>query len=221
MHTGLRHGLPSAASVRTWRLSSNPPSFVVAQLVGAGRFGARAGSLTTDRTANSRAPRILPRPWRFELRLRPENLWVPGRARRLVHPVLPYENRDTQVPEQLRFCHSKFESATSTAAGGAELSTATGGRHSQRTPGRRGGQLVSAAQNDREPPTNSPEEPNFLSSKENAGKQTLEQLHERRKQVVRLHKKGIKTMPRAPRVAASGPAGMIPRHALYWARRWT
>jgi hypothetical protein len=30
--------------------------------------------------------------------------------------------------------------------------------------------------------------------KENARKQTLEQLHERRKQVVRLHKKGIKVM---------------------------
>lgn len=30
--------------------------------------------------------------------------------------------------------------------------------------------------------------------KENARKQTLEQLHERRKQVVRLHKKGIKIM---------------------------
>ena len=30
--------------------------------------------------------------------------------------------------------------------------------------------------------------------KESARKQTLEQLHERRKQVVRLHKKGIKIM---------------------------
>ena len=30
--------------------------------------------------------------------------------------------------------------------------------------------------------------------KENARKQTLEQLHERRKQVVRLHKRGIKIM---------------------------
>ena len=30
--------------------------------------------------------------------------------------------------------------------------------------------------------------------KENARKQTLEQLHERRKQVVRLYKKGIKVM---------------------------
>ena len=30
--------------------------------------------------------------------------------------------------------------------------------------------------------------------KENARKQTLEQLHERRKQVVRLHKKDIKIM---------------------------
>ena len=30
--------------------------------------------------------------------------------------------------------------------------------------------------------------------KENAAKQTLDQLHERRKQVVRLHKKGIKIM---------------------------
>ena len=30
--------------------------------------------------------------------------------------------------------------------------------------------------------------------KENARKQTLEQLHERRKQVIRLHKKGIKIM---------------------------
>ena len=33
-----------------------------------------------------------------------------------------------------------------------------------------------------------------LMEKENARKQTLEQLHERRKQVVRLHKKGIKIM---------------------------
>ena len=71
--------------------------------------------------------------------LRPETLWVPGWASRLVQPVLSYEKRDTQVPEQLRFCHSKFESATSTAAGGAELSTATGGRRSRLTPGRRGG----------------------------------------------------------------------------------
>ena len=30
--------------------------------------------------------------------------------------------------------------------------------------------------------------------KENAAKQTLDQLHERRKQVVMLHKKGIKIM---------------------------
>ena len=30
--------------------------------------------------------------------------------------------------------------------------------------------------------------------RENAAKQTLDQLHERRKQVVRLHKKGIKIM---------------------------
>ena len=30
--------------------------------------------------------------------------------------------------------------------------------------------------------------------KENARYQTLEQLHERRKQVIRLHKKGIKVM---------------------------
>jgi len=44
------------------------------------------------------------------------------------------------------------------------LSTATGGRRSRRTPGRRGGQLVLAGQNDRKPPTNRPEEPNFLSS---------------------------------------------------------
>ena len=34
----------------------------------------------------------------------------------------------------------------------------------------------------------------MLMEKENARKQTLEQLHERRKQVVRLHKKGIKIM---------------------------
>ena len=33
-----------------------------------------------------------------------------------------------------------------------------------------------------------------MMEKENARKQTLEQLHERRKQVVRLHKKGIKIM---------------------------
>ena len=30
--------------------------------------------------------------------------------------------------------------------------------------------------------------------RENARKQTLEQLHERRKQVVRLHQKGLKVM---------------------------
>ena len=34
----------------------------------------------------------------------------------------------------------------------------------------------------------------MVMEKENARKQTLEQLHERRKQVVRLHKKGIKIM---------------------------
>ena len=118
----------------------------------------------------SGCPRVLPGGglWEqksaFKFPLRPENLWVPGWARRLGQSVLPYENRDTQVPEQLRFCHSKFESATSTAADGAELSTATGGRRSRRTPGRRGGQLVSAGENDRKPPTNNPEEPNFLSS---------------------------------------------------------
>jgi DNA-directed RNA polymerase specialized sigma subunit len=33
-----------------------------------------------------------------------------------------------------------------------------------------------------------------LTEKENARKQTLEQLHERRKQVVRLYKKGVKIM---------------------------
>jgi superfamily II RNA helicase len=33
-----------------------------------------------------------------------------------------------------------------------------------------------------------------IMEKENAKKQTLEQLHERRKQVVRLHKKAIKIM---------------------------
>jgi hypothetical protein len=37
--------------------------------------------------------------------------------------------------------------------------------------------------------------PNLLCmEKEDARYQTLEQLHERRKQVVRLHKKGIKVM---------------------------
>ena len=39
--------------------------------------------------------------------------------------------------------------------------------------------------------------------KENARKQTLEQLHERRKQVVRLHKKGIKIMPARVKVVAA------------------
>ena len=62
------------------------------------------------------------------------------------------------------FVTASFESDTSTAADGAELSTSTCGHRSRRTPGRRGGQLVLAGQNDRKPPTNSPEEPNFLSS---------------------------------------------------------
>ena len=57
--------------------------------------------------------------------------------------------------------------------------------------------------------------------KENARKQTLEQLHERRKQVVRLHKKGIKVMqivaltglsyrPFAPRLTALKQEAGVP-----------
>ena len=42
--------------------------------------------------------------------------------------------------------------------------------------------------------------------KENARKQTLEQLHERRKQVVRLHKKGIKVMQIVAMTGLSYPA---------------
>jgi transposase len=42
--------------------------------------------------------------------------------------------------------------------------------------------------------------------KENARKQTLEQLHERRKQVVRLHKKGIKIMQIVAMTGLSYPA---------------
>ena len=42
--------------------------------------------------------------------------------------------------------------------------------------------------------------------KENARKQTLEQLHERRKQVVRLHKKAIKVMTIVEMTALSYPA---------------
>ena len=42
--------------------------------------------------------------------------------------------------------------------------------------------------------------------KENARKQTLEQLHERRKQVVRLHKKGIKIMQIVDMTGLSYPA---------------
>jgi DNA-directed RNA polymerase specialized sigma subunit len=41
--------------------------------------------------------------------------------------------------------------------------------------------------------------------KENARKQTLEQLHERRKQVVRLHKKGIKLMQIVAMTGLSDP----------------
>ena len=41
--------------------------------------------------------------------------------------------------------------------------------------------------------------------KENAAKQTLDQLHERRKQVVRLHKKGIKIMPIAAMTGLNYP----------------
>ena len=41
--------------------------------------------------------------------------------------------------------------------------------------------------------------------KENAAKQTLDQLHERRKQVVRLHKKGIKIMAIAAMTGLSYP----------------
>ena len=42
--------------------------------------------------------------------------------------------------------------------------------------------------------------------KENAAKQSLEQLHERRKQVVRLHKRGIKIMKVAEMTGLSYPA---------------
>ncbi len=42
--------------------------------------------------------------------------------------------------------------------------------------------------------------------KENARKQTLEQLHERRKQAVRLHKKGIKIMQIVDMTELSYPA---------------
>ena len=42
--------------------------------------------------------------------------------------------------------------------------------------------------------------------KENARKQTLEQLHERRKQVVRLHKRGIKIMKVVELTGLSYPA---------------
>ena len=42
--------------------------------------------------------------------------------------------------------------------------------------------------------------------KENARKQTLEQLHERRKQVVRLHKKAIKIMQIVAMTGLSYPA---------------
>ena len=41
--------------------------------------------------------------------------------------------------------------------------------------------------------------------KENARKQTLEQLHERRKQVIRLHKKGIKIMQTVAMTGLSYP----------------
>src|SRR5450755_3653388 len=91
--------------------------------------------------------------------LRPENLWVPRGFWRLVWPVLPYENRDAEVPEQGCLCHSEIQSATAAAADSAELSTASGGRRSRRTPDRRGGQLVSVAQFVCQTPTNSPEEP--------------------------------------------------------------
>lgn len=42
--------------------------------------------------------------------------------------------------------------------------------------------------------------------KENARTQTLEQLHERRKQVVRLHRKGIKIMQIVSMTGLSYPA---------------
>ena len=42
--------------------------------------------------------------------------------------------------------------------------------------------------------------------KENARRQTLEQLHERRKQVVRLHRKGIKIMQIVSMTGLSYPA---------------
>ena len=42
--------------------------------------------------------------------------------------------------------------------------------------------------------------------KENARKQTLEQLHERRKQVVRLHKKSMKVMQIVTMTGLSYPA---------------
>jgi len=46
----------------------------------------------------------------------------------------------------------------------------------------------------------------MMMEKENARKQTLEQLHERRKQVVRLHKKGIKIMQIVSMTGLSYPA---------------
>jgi hypothetical protein len=46
----------------------------------------------------------------------------------------------------------------------------------------------------------------FFMENENARKQTLEQLHERRKQVVRLHKKAIKIMQIVSMTGLSYPA---------------
>ena len=52
--------------------------------------------------------------------------------------------------------------------------------------------------------------------KEEARYQTLEQLHERRKQVVRLHKKGIKVMKIVAMTGLSYPSvrGVIDRFEL-------
>jgi hypothetical protein len=46
--------------------------------------------------------------------------------------------------------------------------------------------------------------------KEDARYQTLEQLHERRKQVVRLHKKGIKVMQIVAMTGLSHPCHFSP-----------
>ena len=58
--------------------------------------------------------------------------------------------------------------------------------------------------------------------KENARRQTLEQLHERRKQVVRLHKKDIKIMQIVSMTGLSYPAvrATIDRYKRVGGRRF-